>query len=264
MASNLFAIDGRDLDSIFELKSDFPNMAGSASGVNYYVGGLDLSDRYLPWLPENISTGYFVAWPATPYIPAWIQEINESGEILRIYHDAQPAQPAGDRDIGTIYTPKGKIANYYNYPSLFWDSNTRTITGSMPDTASGAVTAGAVFNCRVVSTVHNDIDPITQLVVVSTTVNSGHLYQAVSVSGITKTAPKKWQATVTLGISTTTNYVGGSGTSQAKVMVQFYTITASGKRSDAPENPMMQPPLGPQNIMTVTLTHNIDPIYTGD
>lgn len=268
MASNYFAIDGRDLDNVFELRAEFPNMPVTQTSSNYFVGSQDFSQRYLATLAENINTGYSVTWPATPYKPAWTEEINEGGEIIYIYHPAEPAQPAGDRDIGTIYTPKGKIANYYNYPRNVIPApsdNTYTVTLEKPDTESGTVTAAKLFNCRIITQVINDADPIVQLVVISNTVTGGSMYQALSVSAPTKIAPQKWQTILTIGLSVTTPYTSGYGRGAVHAAIKYYTITASGKRSDVSFSPYMKPPYGVvQHTATISLYHHINDIYTGN
>jgi hypothetical protein len=234
MSSGFFS-NNADLDTIFELASEFPGLGSTQFTSNYFApGNQDLASRYIQIFTSNsgpaANTGFIVN---TPFIPAWTERLNEGGEVIIIEH---PAIPASSNDLSALFAKKGTVWAYYNYPRAFPPpSNELTFNlDAIVSNQSGSVVGSRLFSLDALGVILSPSVTITEVVFVSTQVISGSVYRAVSKGSLTRDPRNsvRFLQRFTIGLSTNTTYSNGAGASQARTRITMFVRASNGLNSN--------------------------------
>jgi hypothetical protein len=229
MSSGFFS-NGVDLDNLFELASDFPQFPKGTDLNMFFIGGVDLNRRYLRLFgTRRADVGIYATSSA---MGAYTEYINEGGEIITINY---PAVPAGQKDLAEIFCPKGYAAGYIYYPYAAAPSPYTTYEHTINGTASGSGTlvASRLFTFDVQAVMLDQASTVTNFNLVSATLIGGSVYSALNKSGgISRPGNQvRYLQRYTVGLSTTTSYSGGYGSSEARYRLQFSVTASNGNSS---------------------------------
>lgn len=236
MSSGYFS-EGVDLDSLFELISDYPNFGSGANVDTNYIApnGVDLRNRYVWFMGTAQRNTHMIV--STPFIPARTETFNEGGEIITVNY---PAIPAGEKDLSQIFARKGNVAAYYNYPYILTPPDIeiiRSFEGTVPSgTGTLTLQQNITFNLGSVM-----VDPnlaVSQHVLSPFQVISGTLVSSSVGSVVRATAGSaRFGQSITFTMRTVTSYNTDGGYSEARVRVTAYAVGSNGLRSDASDSP---------------------------
>lgn len=257
MSSGHF-VNNVDLDSIFELASEFPQLQNSLTVSNFHApNSADLLNRFIPSIQvESIlrapDVGYIVN---TPYIPAWTETLNEGGELIIIEH---PAIPAGSNDLSVLLCKKGTVWGFYNYPRISRPSpNEINITvNSTVSNQNGTLTGSNMVTFNLPGSLINVNSQIDNFIF-TYQVLSGSVYSAPTKLSLNRLSNQvTYNQSIRVGLSTNTPYSNGYGSSQAIVRFTAHNKGNNNLYSNAVESPHLSQ--WKNVVFDVTLTHVVN------